>query len=169
MRVAIVTPAHAVAPYIGDTIRSVLAQTHPAWRMVVVDDGSTDTTAHIAGRFDDPRIRVVAWRNQGASAARNHGLTLVEGEAVLFLDADDQLAPDALARLTESLAANPWACAAVGAYRCVGGDHAGASPVAPPTGTDLLSTLVTRNLFINGGHILLRRSVISASAHSATI
>ncbi len=48
MRIDIITPAYDVAPYIGDAIRSVLAQTHRYWTMTIVDDGSTDETAAIA-------------------------------------------------------------------------------------------------------------------------
>jgi glycosyltransferase involved in cell wall biosynthesis len=160
MRVAIITPAFNAAPYIGDTIRSVLAQTHSDWRMVIVDDGSTDATAQVAARFADPRLTVISRPNQGVSAARNHGLTLADGEAVQFLDADDQLAQDALARLTEALSANPWAGAAAGAYRRVGGDHPAARSITPPGEADLFPLLLIRNHFINGGQILLRRSVV---------
>jgi Glycosyl transferase family 2 len=95
MRIGIVTPAFNVAPYIGDAIRSVLAQTHRSWTMTIVDDGSSDRTAAIIAGFDDPRIRLVRQRNAGVSEARNRGLAATNAETVLFLDADDWLSRDA--------------------------------------------------------------------------
>ena len=112
MRIAVVTPAHNVAAYIGVTIASVIAQSHPDWAMLVVDDGSTDRTAEAVAGFADPRLRLLRQANQGVSAARNRGLAVADGEAVLFLDADDVLAPDALARLVRALEAAPDAVAA---------------------------------------------------------
>ena len=73
MRIAIVTPAFNVAPYIGDAIVSVLAQTHRDWTMAVVDDGSTDATAAVAARFAYPGMRLLRQANAGVSAARNRG------------------------------------------------------------------------------------------------
>ena len=69
MRVGIVTPAWNVAPWIGAAIHSVLAQSHTDWRMVVVDDGSTDATASLAAGFVDVRLRLLrqAWRRCCAS------------------------------------------------------------------------------------------------------
>lgn len=162
MRIAIVTPAFNVAPYLAATIRSVLAQSHEDWRMVVVDDGSTDQTPAIARGNQDARLLVVSQTNQGVSAAREAGLRLTEGEAVLFLDGDDRLAPDALCRLAASLRAHPGACAAVGAHARIGLDGRTARPVPPASG-DLLVPLLVRNRFINGGHVLIRRAAARAA------
>ena len=74
MRVGIVTPAWNVAPWIDGTIRSVLDQTHTDWRMVVVDDGSTDATAALVAKVADPRVTLLSQANAGVSAARNAGL-----------------------------------------------------------------------------------------------
>ena len=104
MRVGIVTPAWNMAPWIAATIRSVLAQTHTDWRMVVIDDGSTDATADLTSAFFDQRLTLLRQPNAGVSVARNRGLEALDPsvEAVLCLDADDCLAPDALARLVRT-------------------------------------------------------------------
>lgn len=163
MRVGIITPACNVAPYIGDTIRSVLAQIHRAWTMTIVDDGSTDQTAAVAASFNDPRIRLIRQRNAGVSAARNRGLTASNTETVLFLDADDWLAPDALVVLAATLRADPGAIAAVGPYqRKRDGEPEWESRVSRAPSGDLLKPLLIRNLFANGGHILIRRHVLDA-------
>jgi glycosyltransferase involved in cell wall biosynthesis len=80
------------------------------------------------------------------------------GDALLFLDADDWLAPDALFRLAAALDASPDAVAAAGACAFVGlGDT-----LMPPSG-DILERLLVRNLFANGGHLLLRRAAVQAA------
>ncbi len=177
-------PAFNVGPWIGEALASVLAQTHNAWTAYVIDDGSTDDTAEVVGLFADPRIRLIRQANAGVSAARNRGLALARGEAVLFLDADDVLAPDALARLTRVLARRPRAIASAGRFRFFpdqpGGDRfariradgdgifariradAGAgfarirALLSTPRG-DLLPSVLERNPFANGGHVLVRR------------
>jgi glycosyltransferase involved in cell wall biosynthesis len=170
MRIGIVTPAFDVARYIGDAVRSVLAQTHRSWTMTIVDDGSSDETAAIAARFGDPRIRLIRQHNTGVSVARNRGVLATNAEAVLFLDADDWISPDALSTLAAALRAAPEAVAAVGAYQRVPDGSAegpksgaGGGRIWRPFAGDLLRTLLVRNLFANGGHLLIRRQVLEAA------
>ena len=162
MRVGIVVPARNAAAFIGTALHSVVAQSHADWSMVVVDDGSTDDSATIAAGFRDSRIRLIRQPAVGVSAARNAGLAHTDAEAVLFLDADDWLAPDGLARLVGALAAAAAAVAAVGPHAfvtatAVPGDPPLPRRAAPPRGGDLFRRLLTRNLFANGGHLLIRR------------
>jgi glycosyltransferase involved in cell wall biosynthesis len=159
LRIDIITPAFNVAPYIGDAIRSVLAQTHQDWTMTIVDDGSTDETATIAGEFADPRLHLIRQSNAGVSDARNRGLAVTSADAVLFLDGDDWLSPDALALLSAALSADPIAIAAVGSYTRVPGNNG----VRRPASGDLLETLLVCNLFANGGHLLIHRRVLEAA------
>ncbi len=150
-------------------MRSALAQTHADWRMAVVDDGSTDATASIAGDFDDPRIRVLRQRNAGASAARNRGLAELDADAFLFLDADDWLAPSALADLVRTLATAPDAAAANGAACFV--DSAGGPGTRRrlhPVRGDVLAGLLVRNRFANGGHLLIRNAALRAAGRFRT-
>jgi glycosyltransferase involved in cell wall biosynthesis len=161
MRIGIVMPAYNVAPYIGAAIGSVLAQTHRNWTMTIVDDGSTDATAAIAAACLDPRCQLIRQCNKGVSAARNLGLAETDADAVLFLDADDWLAPGALSILSAALEADPGAVAAVGAYRLTPGESAARHRRSqPPAGGDLLETLLVRNVFANGGHLLIRRDTL---------
>ena len=153
MRIGIVTPAFNVAPYIGETIGSVLAQTHRDWTMVVVDDGSTDGTASVVRKFADPRLRLISQANAGVSAARNCGAASMACDATMFLDGDDWLAPFALHSLAEALSAAPNALAAMGAYERGG-------RVYPPASGSLLEQLLVRNLFVNGGHVLIRQAAV---------
>ena len=158
MRIDIITPAFNAARWIGETIASVLAQAHGDWRMVIVDDGSTDATVSVVAGFADPRICLIRQAHAGVSAARNRGLAELDADAVLLLDADDRLAPDALARLAKALDGSPRAVAASGACRI-----GGSSKMLRPPGGDLLERLLVRNLFANGGHVLLRASAVRAA------
>lgn len=89
MHVSVIIPTYNRAHMLADTVNSVLRQTHTAYEIIVVDDGSTDDTPAVLSRFGD-RIRVLHHpRNLGAGAARNHALDVAQGDAVAFLDSDD--------------------------------------------------------------------------------
>ena len=121
--VSILTPAYDVARFIGAALDSVLGQDFPDWEMIVVDDGSRDDTAAQVVARRDRRIRLIRQENAGVSAARSRAMAEARGDAFLFLDADDWLAPDALSRLVDTLAAAPQAVAAHGGY-AVMAEHA---------------------------------------------
>lgn len=87
--VAVVIPAYNAAATIGETLGTLASQTHGDFEAIVVDDGSGDSTALIAGSTGDPRIRVVQVPNGGVANARNHGIRLSDSRYVAFLDADD--------------------------------------------------------------------------------
>ena len=98
--VSVVVPAYNAAAYIEQTIRSVMAQTHTCWEMLVIDDGSTDDTVRIVERLaaEDHRIRWICNpQNSGVATTRNRGLELCEGAYVAFLDSDDTWHPEKLA------------------------------------------------------------------------
>jgi glycosyltransferase involved in cell wall biosynthesis len=164
MRIGVVTPAYNVAPLIGDAIASVLAQTHVDWRMIVVDDGSHDHTSQTVCRFVDRRVTLIRQPHLGVSAARNRGMQALETDALLFLDADDQLAPDAMAVLAHALEESPWAAAAVGSYTRMraGQSEALGRTQCPPEG-ELLGRMLIRNPFANGGHLLIRYDAAAAA------
>src|SRR5262245_41508013 len=95
MRVSVVIPCYNARPYLEETIRSVFSQTFTPCEILVVDDGSSDGSAHVAEGFGD-RVRVIRQRNQGECAARNAGLQAACGEWIAFLDADDVWKPNKL-------------------------------------------------------------------------
>jgi glycosyltransferase involved in cell wall biosynthesis len=93
--VSVIIPAYNYAQFLGETLKSVVAQTKSDWECVVVDDGSTDNTPDVAREWArrDSRIRYIRQENRGLAAARNSGVRASAGDALQFLDADDRLAP----------------------------------------------------------------------------
>ena len=77
------------------SIQSVIAQTLPSWELIVIDDGSSDSTAEVVRQLQasDPRIHYIYQENQGAAAARNRGIALSRAKYLAFLDSDDFLLP----------------------------------------------------------------------------
>ena len=104
--VSVVIPTHNRAGMLRATVESVLAQTHPAVEVVVVDDGSTDDTPAVARGFGS-RVTYVRQPNQGVEAARKRGLAHASGRYVNFLDDDDVMFPTKLARQVAVLDADP--------------------------------------------------------------
>ncbi len=86
---SIIIPAYNVGEYIEETLQSVYNQTFLDFEIIVINDGSTDSTATKLLKQVDPRLRVISQQNQGVSAARNRGIKESRGEFVAFLDADD--------------------------------------------------------------------------------
>lgn len=96
--VSILIPAYQAEQWVGDTIRSALDQTWPRKEIIVVDDGSGDQTLQVARQFASKNVSVVTQENQGASAARNKAFELCQGDYIQWLDADDLLSPDKVAK-----------------------------------------------------------------------
>lgn len=103
--ISVVIPAYNAEKYLAETLESVRAQTFRDYEVIVVDDGSTDCSFDIAGRFDGVcRLRQT---NRGAAAARNSGISVARGAYVAFLDADDLWMPAKLETQVAYLVRNP--------------------------------------------------------------
>jgi glycosyltransferase involved in cell wall biosynthesis len=96
--VSILIPAYNAEQWIEETLLSATSQTWQYKEVIVVDDGSADATLSIARRFESPTVKVVTQPNSGACAARNKALSLAQGDYVQWLDADDLLHPEKVAR-----------------------------------------------------------------------
>lgn len=113
--VSAIIPVHNGARYVAESIRSVLAQSHPALECIVVDDGSTDGTAGVVAAFGSGVV-VVTQDHRGVAAARNAGMRIARGDCFAFLDADDVWLPDKLAVQVAALRAEPEAGAAYSGF-----------------------------------------------------
>ena len=106
--VSVVMPTYNQAQFLDDALRSVLAQTHPALELIVVNDGSTDATASILAELDDPRVTIVTLsRNSRLPRALNVGFSMARGEYLTWTSSDNEMLPDCLARLASVLASRP--------------------------------------------------------------
>ncbi len=101
--VSILIPAYNAEEWIEETIHSALAQTWEPKEIIVVDDGSNDRTLEMARRFEFESVEVVSLMHQGAASARNKAFMLSHGDYIQWLDADDLLAPDKIARQMEAV------------------------------------------------------------------
>src|SRR5215468_416102 len=104
-RVSVIIPAYNRADLIGETIQSVLNQTFDDFEIIIVDDGSTDSTKEVVSSFDGP-IKYLYQENRGRSCARNRGFEVSGGDYVCFLDSDDVLKPGMLERQVSLLDSN---------------------------------------------------------------
>jgi glycosyltransferase involved in cell wall biosynthesis len=105
--VSILIPAYNAQKWIADAIRSALAQTWDPKEIIVVDDGSSDRTLEIASKFGQKLVRVISQEHQGASAARNNAFEHCHGDYIQWLDADDLLAPEKIAKQMEAVCECP--------------------------------------------------------------
>jgi glycosyltransferase involved in cell wall biosynthesis len=105
--VSVIIPAYNAERFIVETIDSVKKQTWQHWEIIVVNDGSTDSTVKIVTNELSADIRLVNQSNAGVSAARNNGLEQAKGEYVVFLDADDLMTPMFIETRINFLQQNP--------------------------------------------------------------
>lgn len=116
--ISVIIPVYNGAAFLRAAIDSVLSQTCPPAELIVVDDGSTDDSAHLVADLVPPsttRLTLAGQPNLGPAAARNHGLSVATGELVAFLDADDLWLPQKLELQVGYLAAHDE-CAGVVAH-----------------------------------------------------
>ena len=95
-QVSIIIPAYNAAKTIAETLDSVFAQTFSDFEIILINDGSTDETAAIVQRYDDPRLLMFHYTNGGLATARNRGIQKAKGRYLIFLDADDLWTPNKL-------------------------------------------------------------------------
>ncbi len=109
--VSLIVPAYQAAEFLPAAAESVLRQEMSAWELILVDDGSQDATWEVIQRYmaADPRIRGLRKDNAGVASARNDGFVQTDPASryLFFLDADDQLEPTALGRMSTYLDAHP--------------------------------------------------------------
>lgn len=161
VRVSVVIPAYNAAWCVGHAIDSALAQQYLEREILVVDDGSTDTTPQVLEKYG-AAIRVTRKRNGGLSSARNAGIRVADGELVAFLDADDYWLPSKLSRQVALLDARPEIgfCSTAAALESLDGSRLGEWACAPPVG-DMLREIFARNAAVagSGSAVLARREL----------
>lgn len=110
--ISVVIPVYNGELTIRETVKSVIDQTFSDFELLVIDDGSTDSTLDILSKFEDPRLQIFSYANAGPSASRNRGIAHASGELISFIDADDLWTPNKLESQWKALRENPDAAVA---------------------------------------------------------
>lgn len=105
LNVSVVIPAHNAEKFVREAIESVLKQTHPTAEIIVVDDGSRDSTPQIVSAFES--VRYHRQEQSGAAVARNVGAKIATSKWIAFLDADDIWLPNKLEQQAAAFSADP--------------------------------------------------------------
>ncbi|MDP9192141.1 MAG: glycosyltransferase [Acidobacteriota bacterium] len=134
---SVIVPVYNRAALVGRALRSCLSQSFADFEIVVVDDGSSDSSVDVIRSFDDPRIRLVVHeRNRGRCPARNTAMAAARGDWYVFFDSDDELLEGALQTMhDEAMSASPEVLML--RFSCVD-DHGMVSP-DPPYARETLS------------------------------
>jgi glycosyltransferase involved in cell wall biosynthesis len=162
--ISVVIPAYNAASTITNTLNSARAQSHKNLEIVVVDDGSRDSTASLVATIaaQDPRVRLVRQTNAGVARARNRGIAETRAELIAFLDADDLWHPLKLERQLSELAraGNRFGFCYCSFRRVDSRDRViGSSPLYTISGSVLAQHALV-NFVGNGSAILVRRRAL---------
>ena len=103
-RVSIVIPVYNAEKYLDRCIESAVNQTYKETEIILVDDGSTDSSFDVCTKWagKDSCIKVIHKTNEGAGLARNAGLDIATGEYLLFVDSDDYILPETVQKCVEA-------------------------------------------------------------------
>ena len=159
--ISVIIPAFNSEKTIYETIESVLNQTWRNLELIVVNDGSQDSTLDVVTSIKDPRLKVLSYTNAGVSASRNRGTSQAEGEFISFLDADDLWTLDKLEAQLKALQDNPQAGVA---YSWT--DHIDENSQFLRAGShytingDVYAELLKNNFLANGSNILVRTQAL---------
>jgi glycosyltransferase involved in cell wall biosynthesis len=158
--VAVIIPCFNASRFVGEAVESALSQTYQSIEVVVVNDGSTDTSADVLSRYTG-RIRVIDQNNQGLAAARNRGIDATVSTYIAFLDADDRWNRRKIATQVEYLQRHPRVSLVFCDRSWI---NAQGEPIGPPPHrrpvTPSLQTLIGGN-FIQPSTVLLRREALA--------
>ncbi|MCM1461036.1 MAG: glycosyltransferase [Bacteroides sp.] len=121
-KVSIIIPVYNAEKYLEKCLYSCIAQTYPAIEILLINDGSTDTSGDLCDQFCamDDRVSVVHKENAGVSIARNAGIEKATGDYITFLDSDDWLEQDAIGRLMKNAANMDFVIAGMTRYDAKG-------------------------------------------------
>lgn len=156
--VSVLIPCHNYGRFLGQAIESIIKQSLENWECIIVDDGSSDNTSHVADYYVrvNSRIRYLKQDNDGVSAARNAALLASQGEFVQFLDADDKIQPDKLKSHATYLLSHPD-------VDLVYGDVDYFYEADGKLATDVVNRLRFPNISASGSHLLpylIRRNIM---------
>lgn len=159
VQVSVILPVFNGKNTILETIKSVLSQTITDLELIIINDGSTDSTLHEIEQIDDPRIQVLSFENAGVATSRNRGISQAKGEFLTFIDADDLWVTDKLEKQVAAICSNPQSAVVYSWTRYI--DPCGKFIQDGWCNTDsgdVYCKLATGCFIENGSNILLRKT-----------
>jgi glycosyltransferase involved in cell wall biosynthesis len=167
--ISVIIPAYNYAKTLPRAIESVMAQLHEiAAELIVIDDGSIDSTPEIIEKLlvaHEGRFRAIRKENGGLASVRNRGIDEAKGEYLIFLDADDEMAPGALSAFKQHLDENPESRMVIGGHRAVSEDgksreHLPGALSSDPV-TRLRDYLLDKRIALSNGACAMHRDVFA--------
>ncbi|NER48247.1 MAG: glycosyltransferase [Symploca sp. SIO1B1] len=159
--ISVIIPAYNAEKTILETIESIFQQTFADFEIIVINDGSQDSTLELLSGVTDPRLQVFSFPNAGLSASRNRGVARAKGEYISFIDADDLWTPDKLELQLQALQTNPEAAVAYSWTDCI--DEAGKflrSGSHMSVSGDVYAQLLLVNFLESGSNVLIRQQAL---------
>lgn len=160
-KVSVIIPVYNGAKTIKHTIESVLNQSYNKLEIIVIDDGSLDSTLEVVDSINDCRIQVFSYQNSGACIARNRGLSKASGKYIAFIDADDLWTLDKLESQWKVLQENSQASVAYSWTDYINSEGQVIRPGRHVTANgDIYSKLVVYNFLENGSNPLISHDAL---------
>lgn len=156
-RVSTVISSYNYEKYIGETIESVLQQSHPVHEIIVVDDESRDNSVSVIRKFGGI-VRLIEQSNQGVCVARNKGASMASGDILTFVDSDDLWLPKKVERQIEAFIGD----AEVGLVSC-------AFRAFAPDGSTIYESVKGKSGWIANDILLMREETINSTASSIAV
>ena len=161
--ISVVMPAYNAERYLKEAIDSVLAQSYTHFELILLNDGSTDSTENIILSYKDPRIRYIAnEKNIGLIETLNKGIELSTGEFILRMDADDVCLPERFEKQVAFMNLNPTVGAAGTAYYSLSDKGLKKFPVLTEPG--VLKSVLLFNSCLCHPSVIIRKSVLEQHA-----
>ena len=164
---SIIVPAFNVAKTLPATLNALLAQTFSDFEIIVVNDGSTDTTEALLQEYEGtPGFKVITQRNRGLAGARNTGIAAARGLYIGFCDADDLWVPEKLERHVAPLRSAPHVGVSYSGSALIDDDGAPLGMAQTPRLKNVTPEhIFKRNPIGNGSAPVIRKAVFTAIAH----
>jgi glycosyltransferase involved in cell wall biosynthesis len=160
--VSVIIPCYNQANFLGEAIESVIGQSYARIQVIVVDDGSSDNTREVAGRYE--QVEIISQENRGLSAARNVGARASRGEYLVFLDADDRLMEKAFEAGVSALEAHPLCAFVSGQYNLIAADGSHIpSSRRPPVDAEHYIELLRGNYIGMHATVMYRRAALDSA------
>jgi glycosyltransferase involved in cell wall biosynthesis len=165
-RVSVVTAAHNAGQYLAEAIDGILSQSFEDFEYIIIDDGSTDSTADVLSRVADSRVRIVRQAQMGVARSLNRGTALARGEYLARQDADDLSLPERLAVEVEFLDRHSTV-GLVGS--CIDVIDASGEPVGgldfPESHENLVRMMQTQVAFHHGSLLIRRAALVDVGGY----